>query len=183
MTKKKKVEPCTCNRSFPKGNEIREKRPDGFERVMAFGRAHDCELPRNDGRNHGIGSMEIRFVLIGPKGAVQVLFNTGWYLPKNMARIRELETDRFKKFPDIFDEYPQVWDLGYHSPVPRYAGQNSMGPCHFLGGKVCYYDGSSLNGKYLNQRFLRTGPDAVWREMRRYYNRTFRLPYNPRVKL
>ena len=39
-------------------------------------------------------------------------------------------------------------DIGYHSPTPRYGGQEPMGRCDVLKGD-CFYDGSSLRATEL----------------------------------
>jgi len=65
-------------------------------------------------------------------------------------------------------------DLGYHSPVPRYAGQTSMtDKCHLLDGP-CYYDGSGLNADEFYKAAVASGnEEAVWLMLEAYYHEIF----------
>lgn len=100
--------------------------------------------------------INFRFYLHGPKGAVQFVFDIKEYYGK------------LKVIP---------YDLGYHSPVPRYEGHTAIGvDCHVLNGK-CYYDGSSLNADSLWQKFVETNDsDIIWTELLDYYNHVFDSP-------
>jgi hypothetical protein len=72
----------------------------------------------------------------------------------------------------VFMPYPA--DLGYHSPVPMYEGQDDFTQsCPVLGGKPCYYDGSALNADKIFDVLRAEGHEGVWRELEAYYNRTF----------
>lgn len=100
--------------------------------------------------DYGVGGMGMRFVLRDERGATQFLMNAGWVpgqegVPTSLANY-----------------YPSAWDLGYHSPTPRYEGHYSMGPCDFLGGRECFYDGSSLRADSVLESFIREGERAVW---------------------
>jgi hypothetical protein len=122
-------------------------------------------------KNYGIHGCNLRFVLKGPLGAVQFLLMTNWQLPH--------VTEEFLKRP-VQDEthlrcfyLPLPADLGYHSPKPTYKGQKSMGPCEYLDGKPCYYDGSGLNAEPVYERMLKEGSKGVWAELEDYYKSTF----------
>ena len=120
------------------------------------------------GKNYGIHNAEIRFLLTGPKGVVQFVASTGWDLP-HVAQ--ELEANHKYK--------SKAWgtDLGYHSRKPRYEGQLAMGDCPYLGGKPCYYDGSTLNAELVFNLMVSEGHEAVWKRLEDYYNELF---INPR---
>ena len=127
----------------------------GFEKRVEFWPAYD-ETTNSHTTNRGVCDVRIRFLLIGSAGATQFLMGTGWYLP-SVGRMGE----------------PTGWDVGYHSPVPRYEGQTAMGDCSALGGKVCYYDGSSLAAEPVLADLIARGEDAVWSVLLDRYNDLF----------
>jgi len=122
-------------------------------------------------KNYGIHGCNLRFVLKGPLGAVQFLLMTNWQLPH--------VTEEFLKRPRPDETslrcfyLPMPADLGYHSPKSTYKGQKSMGPCEYLDGKPCYYDGSGLNAEPVYERMLKEGSEGVWKELEEYYKSTF----------
>lgn len=105
-------------------------------------------------------SVQMRWYLKGPLGVVQFCVMTGWMPPEV-----EIPTDLQSLFP-----YP--YDLGYHSPTPRYEGQGAM-DCHLLEGGRCYYDGSGWNAKPLFDLLRSKGSDAVWLALSSYYKEVF----------
>ena len=140
---------------------LREKRDGGFERGIVLRGAHKCSIPRSDGRNHGVGSVRMTFLLIGPSGAVQWMIDTGWY------------TRSTSPLPSgLGIAPPGAWDLGYHSLTPGYEGQSTMGPCDWLGGKPCFYDGSGLRAMVPMPDFL-THPDTIWSVLEAEYTALF----------
>jgi len=115
-------------------------------------------------KNYGIGSVNIRFLLRGPRGVVQFLILSGWYLPEVQSELGR----------GTFHDYPLAADLGYHSPVPMYEGQEPItDSCEYLDGRPCYYDGSSLAAKRVYERLLREGDAGVWSELEDYYTDRF----------
>ena len=146
-----------------------EEQPDGFKRVITIGGAHNCSKPRSDGSNHGIGSVRIWFLLVGPEGAVQWLINTGWFtrstppLPLNHPSLYH---------PSLYHLSPEAWDVGYHSRKPVYEEQPNMGACEYLDGELCYYDGSGLNAARFTPDFL-THPGAIWEVLAEEYDKRF----------
>lgn len=136
---------------------------DELKRTVMFHPAFDKRSP-NPKENYGIHGVEIRFLLSGPHGAVQFLLFTNWQLP-HVAKEFETASYRFNK--------PMPADLGYHSRTPHYEGHQHMGPCEFLDGANCYYDGSSLNAERVFNRLLRDGDAGVWSELEDYYRATF----------
>jgi hypothetical protein len=93
-------------------------------------------------------------------------------------------------------------DLGYHSRVPMYEGQEPMGstnykfdideskeglerfqstqtatgtftPCQYLDGAPCYYDGSGLHAEKVLQMLVEEGGEAVWAYMEACYHEQF----------
>ena len=78
------------------------------------------------GGSHGRHGLQMRWVVLGDKGAVQFLLMTGW----------SVEPGEFgNEFRQSTSElYPMPSDLGYHSLVPHYEGQPSRGECEYLDG-------------------------------------------------
>ena len=132
-----------------------------MEKIVRFSPAY------NKGKEYGIGAVRICFVLKGELGAVQFLIGTDWYLPEDQKRVAAM--------PHLswHETQPMGWDLGYHSPVPQYDEQGTMGACEYLDGKPCYYDGSTLNAEPVRDKFLAGGDDAVWDELGQLYVRMF----------
>jgi hypothetical protein len=133
------------------------------EVVPAFSkRDHD---PAKD---FGIGAVQIRFVLKGPKGATQFVIGTDWYLPADQRRLRPRT--------GVLGEtvQPSGWNVGYHSPVQQYEGQQqSTEACEYLNGEPCYYGESGLAAADFVPTFLAGGSDAVWKMLRERYDERF----------
>lgn len=127
-----------------------------FERITTLEPAYDLR-----DKDCGVGAVTLRMVLKGKEGAVQFVLYTGWY-PKTATHI-----------PDSMCK-PQPADLGYHSPSPRYDGQDVIQEdCEYLNGKPCYYDGSGLNAYEAYDILLKKGSKGVWKFLEGYYNDIF----------
>jgi hypothetical protein len=104
----------------------------------------------------------------GERGVIQFVLFTGW-LPA----------------PEEFQENvnpPLPADIGYHSPMPMYEGQNPMsGKCDVLGG-VCYYDGSSLNARQPFLVLCNSGGEALWKYLEDTYRSKFEEGNYPKVE-
>jgi hypothetical protein len=146
-----------------------------MEKIIEFAPAFD-KRDTDPQKNYGIHGVELRMVLKGETGAVHFLLYTNWQLP------HVTEEFRGKMTPDkyfLFEPLPA--DLGYHSPKPIYEGQDSMGPCPYLNGQICYYDGSGLNAEKIYKVLLEKGSDGVWEELEKYHKEIFEK--NKRYKL
>ena len=141
-----------------------------MEKIIQFRPAFDkrSSIP---GKNYGVGSMTITFILKGSEGATQFVFNTGCYLPHNMDELwGNREDSRFNPFKG------EGWNIGYHSPKPMYENQSPMrDECEVIGGK-CYYDGTSLGASEFTETFLKEGDEAVWKMLQEEYNDRFLDP-------
>ena len=134
-----------------------------FERIVdmrgAFDRRHSDPT-----KNYGIHGMDLRFVLKGPKGAVQFLVFTNIQLP----HVAREQWDR-RDSPYAFEmAQPSGADIGYHAYEPQYEGQSQMDSCEYL-GQPCYYDGSSLRADKFMPEFIAGGSDAVWAMLEHEY--------------
>lgn len=142
-----------------------------LKRRIEFESGHDCIrfqcvngskscLPGSGG-SHGRHGMNISWLVIGKKGAVQFLVYTGW-MPEPGKRNYDKN-----QFP------PMPADLGYHSKKPFYKGQTEMADkCIYIGCK-CYYDGSGLNAEEPFRVLCNEGGDALWEYLERVYRAHF----------
>lgn len=138
-----------------------------FERIVKISGAYDKRslIP---GENYGIGACIIWFILKGPKGAVQFQIGTDWYLPEVQE---ELSVKHPHKDKYIFPK-PSGWDVGYHSPVPMYEGQSSIGKCDILDCE-CYYDGSGTRAHEWIPSFIAGGTEWLWPRLEKEYKERF----------
>ena len=114
---------------------------------------------KDPNKNYGIHGVNLTFYLTGEKGVVQLVVYTNWYLP------------HVQQFPFL---EPVPADVGYHSYTPMYEGQTILrDKCELLGGKPCYYDGSSLQAEEVFKILLNGGSEAVWKELEQQYNELF----------
>lgn len=116
-------------------------------------------------KNYGIHGLDIWFILKGPKGAVQYAVTFPVYLPS-------VDTSSFGSWSREI----RGFDVGYHSPVPRYEGQSAM-ECEHLEGKQCFYDGSALRADDWTKKIFSTvgkSPDEVlWKMLEDEYIERF----------
>lgn len=135
----------------------------------------------NEGGSHGIHGMEIEFYVHGELGVVQFKLSTGW-LPqkvnKNNIGVLNFTANVGGKCSHLF---PMATDLGYHSYKPHYDRQSSMGACKLLGGKDCYYDGSSLNANDAFYTLLNGGEKELFKFLEQYYRCVFENGKYPKV--
>jgi hypothetical protein len=145
----------------------------------------------------------MRWVLKGEKGAVQFLVYMNWHLP----HVIQEQIERAKHSHDLATDLKLFWqpmaaDLGYHSKVPMYGGQEPIGsvnteinmdsskeglekfdfkrtetgtftPCPYLDGAPCYYDGSGLHAEKVLAMLIKKGGEAVWQHMEKCYHEQF----------
>ena len=135
-----------------------------FEKKIEFTPAYD-KRPQ-----YGVHGMEMRFLLKGPKGVIQFLLFTHW-MTKN---VQEEQEKKYKNIPMpscLYEPFPA--DIGYHSYVPMYEGQGTMGPCPYLDNKPCFYDGSTLNADPIYWLLVEHGEEALWKRLEEEYESRF----------
>lgn len=126
---------------------------------------------------YGIHGVNMRWLLEGPKGVIQFVVYTNWYLPETQARI-----DRKSVGADLATlralYHPLPADIGYHSPTPlrEWQKEPTTEHCGYLGGRPCYYDGSALGAERIFGLLVEKGHEAVWQEMEKWYQETFGEP-------
>lgn len=126
---------------------------------------------------YGIHGVDMRWLLEGPRGVIQFVVFTNWHLPETQTRL-----DRKTVGGDLLSlqclYHPMPADIGYHSPTPIHEWRNapSFESCEYLGGRPCYYDGSSLYADVFFKLLIEKGHEAVWQKMEEYYQDTFGEP-------
>ncbi len=137
-----------------------------FEQIVLVSPAFD-KRHSNPAKNYGIGACRITFILKGPKGAVQFMIGTDWFLPHTQKENRNWQHDFDIRFDKI---KPVGWDVGYHSPISKYEGQTPMeSKCDFVTGGTCYYDGSGLLANDWIPHFLAGGTKWLWPKLEDEY--------------
>lgn len=120
-------------------------------------------------RDCGICAARMVFYVIGPKGAVQWMIGTDWYVATARDHVKRFHGGRGEPSKYL----PDGWDLGYHSHKPMYDDQRPMdGKCEVIGG-TCYYDGSGLNADLLIEGFIAGGTEWLWPQLEAYYRHVF----------
>lgn len=145
-----------------------------MERITEWEAAWDKSDP-DPSKDYGIHGVECRWVVKGPRGAIQFLIYTNWMLPHVWEAQDKRGLDR--NFPHLLCR-PMGADFGYHSRTPSYEGQEPIriedGGCPYLDGASCYYDGSGVRGQQTLQLLIEKGGEAVWASMEEEYNRVFK---------
>ena len=138
-----------------------------LERKIEFLPAFDKRDP-DPKKNYGIHGVEMRWYLKGELGVVQFVVYTNWQLP-HVQKEQDTGLIGGDRFPHLLCR-PMGADVGYHSPVPTYEGQEPMREeCALLDGKPCYYDGSGLQAETVLQLLIEKGGEAVWDELESRY--------------
>jgi hypothetical protein len=133
----------------------------------AFDKRH-----KEPSKNYGIHGVSIYFFVKGNKGAVQFAVYTDWHLPN----VQDEQTNRGTIYP--YGLKPMGADVGYHSAVPQYEGQEPFsgpGECKMVPeGESCYYDGSGLRAEeWVRDILLPKGSEGVWAALKEKYTRMF----------
>ncbi len=131
----------------------------------------------------GIDCVEMGFYLTGPLGVVQYKASTGWYLagsvkPNEYFKVKKMHSmDSYinkRAGTEICGDMFMNVDLGYHSYKPMHEDHMCIDQeCPLLGGKPCYYDGSSMSSERVFDILVHQGSDGVWKYLEEFYNETF----------
>jgi hypothetical protein len=135
--------------------------------------------PAYDRRSEGYGQhcVDMLWLVKGELGVIQFRLFTGW----SAAVIGKPDldwSDLHATLPRMYETTEKVWppmpaDIGYHSPVPKYEGQEPMGKCDLLPQGFCYYDGSGLNADRYFSILVHEGGEALWKALEQYYAELF----------
>ena len=160
-----------------------------MRREIKFDSGYDCikfeckfksdRCVPNGGGNHGRHGLEIRFYVYGEKGVIQFVLSTGW-----MPFSKPINNIGYISLPDDYIKNSSFMasDLGYHSYKPMWEGDTPLtDKCNLLGGKPCYYDGSSLNANNAFYVLVNAGEEALWEYLEAYYQATFEKGEYPEI--
>jgi hypothetical protein len=145
-----------------------------FTRRLDINAAWDKRDP-DPSKNCGVHGVEFRWYLIGQDGAVQFVLYTNWQLPDVAeGMVCEPKGTRGGIFSDFAwcPNKPLPADLGYHSPVPMYKGQQRR-TCEILPQGYCFYDGSVLAADRVFTVLREAGEEGLWATLEQYYVETF----------
>lgn len=135
-----------------------------FERIVEFEPAYH-KVHEDPKKDFGVGGVRIRFVLRGPKGAIDFMIGTGWHLPETWDWWAK--TGRLPIPESILR--PKAWEIGFHAKKPQYEGQGvSDERCPETGG-VCYYVASSLQVQSILESLIRDGHAGLWKVLEAEY--------------
>lgn len=141
-----------------------------MEKEIIFKPAWD-KRSDNPAKNYGVHGVDLCFTLKGEEGAVYFVLFTNWHLP-HIQKINDERMDA--EFPHLAC-HPMPAELGYHSPIPQYEGQEiSSDVCSYTGDKPCFVDSSVLNAKPIYKALLEEGDMGVWHKLEEYYNEIFK---------
>ena len=160
-----KISRGDSGRGGPGGTTVKETIGE-FTREIVWRAAYDKRDPE-PAKNYGIHGLDMTWYLHGSNGTIQFVVFTGWHLKHVKAELDARLPSR--EFPHLLCG-PTAADIGYHAPVPQYEDHEPMGPCEHLGGKPCYYDGSSLPAEPILEALIASGEDAVWLAMQEWYD-------------
>ncbi len=121
----------------------------------------DCAPGQGGSRSHSVRGVNIRWLVIGDKGAIQFLLCTGWLPEPELS----LDTNRTSfVFPA---------NIGYHAREPQYDGEKVGDEnCDVL-NDPCYYNVSSLNAEEPFRVLCNEGGDALWDYLEAVYSHIF----------
>ncbi|UDL15454.1 hypothetical protein SEA_PEPE25_79 [Microbacterium phage Pepe25] len=140
---------------------------------IQFRPGHTIRRTKGDGKDYGVASMNIAFLLHGPVATIQFVMSTGWTPEKVLVP--------GYGFTEWSHHAPTGFDLGYHAdqPISEDMRDWSGGPdgreCDFRPGGRCWYDGSGLQADALLERLMFEGHAAVWSELEAYYRSQFHI--------
>jgi hypothetical protein len=122
---------------------------------------HDSPLCGTDpDRSHGKHNAVMALSLRGPEAAVDLVVNTGWFLPQT-ATGRTHDVTRMGAV------------LGLHASAPWYDGQRGYTEACSYGWTRCYSDVSYIAAEEGALLLVTEGTDAVWAWLEAWWNGNF----------
>ena len=153
-------------------------------RVMFFP-AFDGTDP-NPSKNYGVGCLELRFLVEGDKGVVELQLLTNWYLKHVMESRREaMKRDVWCGKEDFLLEHwinPFIADLCNFSldKMHEDCAYFKEGVHYIFDGKPCYYDYKYIDEDYNKPakdvaywKLVEKGDEALWKYLEEYYVEVF----------
>lgn len=147
------------------------KLPEGFTFKVKVRPGFD-KRHTDPSKNYGVGSVDLFFDLIGPKGATNFSCSTGIY-PQSVYEfwrtLPELGSLHHRGAGRVGE--PMGYSVNYHSPVPLHDFQKEEKPhdCDLLPGGKCYSDGSFLAGDDFLEALAVGGEPGVQEKLYGFY--------------
>jgi len=114
--------------------------------------------------DQNIFGMNIRFLLVGEKGAAQFRLFIDWLPDPTATSYAEVDS----RADEAREAFPP--ELGVHARIPQYAGQIlRTEDCPMIGGP-CYYDGGAQDAEAVYWALMREGDAVVWRTLQEIYD-------------
>lgn len=142
-----------------------------LQRHTVFTPGFDRRNP-DPSKDYGISGGKFIFVVSGPLGAVHFVLGMNLYPASAIDHLVRHHNNNASALMGTFG--PMGFDVGYHSPVPRYDDQSvSSDACEWLGGRPCYSDGSGLRADEWKNKFLDGGTEWLWPALEQEYRDRF----------
>ncbi len=123
----------------------------------------------NPATNYGISGGSMTFLVKGDEGAVQFVIGCGWYPESAVSHLLSHYDNDGREIAHSIK--PMGYDVGYHSKVPMFEGQEPMGKCNIC--DPCYYDGSVLMADEWAKEFMIGGTAWLWPKLESEYAERF----------
>lgn len=155
-----------------------------MNRKLLFLPAFDRTDP-DPSKNYGVGCLELRFLVSGSKGMVELQLLTQWYLPHVMKRrLQVLKQDIWMGKEDFLLEHfiePNPIDLCYYSLVRRSEDESLFeeGISYFENKSPCYYgykyldENENVAKEIALRKLVDEGDEALWKYLEEYYVEVF----------
>lgn len=125
---------------------------------------------KDPNKDYGVHGVNLRMAVCGPRGAISFVLYTGWHLPDvlqgwegHAGVTREVLATLLRPLPA---------DLGWHSLSPR-GHYSKMDDCPYLGGRACWYSGTSLGAQDAFDVLVKQGGERLWAYLEESYREAF----------
>jgi hypothetical protein len=155
-----------------------------MRREIKFFPAFDKTSP-DPKKNYGVGCLELRFLVEGERGMVELQILTQWYLPHVMdRRLESFKRDVWSGKQDFLLKsflHPNPIDLCYLS-LERLSEDDSFwehGVSYFRNNSPCYYgykymdDNKNIAKEDAFMKLVSEGDESLWKYLEDYYVEVF----------
>lgn len=139
--------------------------PAEFKYWTHFSPSWNALHPEPD-KNYGVSNAKIHFILLGPKGAIELELSTTWATQSVQQHLAKFTSGENFREPTV------AW-LTIHGRAPLYEGHDlAMENCQLLNGK-CYCNGSGTLAEELSKGLIARGSNWVWEKLFAIYQNKF----------
>jgi hypothetical protein len=136
-----------------------------YEKIITFYPAWD-RRNSDPGKDYGIHGVGLRIVLVGKRGAIELIVFTNWMLP-------HVQQDLNKNFFDHLSCGPYPVDVLIHSKKPTDLNEAPRSKCVYLGKDKCYANSKHQYTKEVWDTLLYKGSEGVWEHLLKIYKEEF----------